>query len=178
MQIGGLGLSAAGWLASVGKTVASEGLEAFAPPTLRDASGKKEPANPAASNTSFPTAPPVNLGVNALLALQEAGPAAQSAPTSLAAEAEAEGLETSAADQFLAYMKKSPEERLRDKILKALGVTEEDIANMSPEERLAIEKKVQDIIKETMVKTDAHGAPEREQAGADAIQRNFMLELI
>ena len=82
------------------------------------------------------------------------------------------------ADQFLEYMQKSPEERLRDKILKALGVTEEDIANMSPDERMAIEKKIKDIIKETMVKTEANGAPEREDANADVAQQQLMLDVI
>ncbi len=48
-------------------------------------------------------------------------------------------------------MKKTPEERLRDKILKALGMTEEDLESLPPNERQAVEEKIREIIKETIV---------------------------
>lgn len=151
MQIGGLGGAAAIWLNSVGKTAAPGASEIF--PT--DRTGQKEQAKAAATNTSFPTAPPVNLGAAALLALQQGDAPA----TAAASDEAAEELGSSAADEFLDYMKKTPEERLRDKILKALGVTEEDLEAMPMEERMAIEEKIADIIKETLVpKEVARGA--------------------
>jgi hypothetical protein len=174
MFVGGTGSSAAIWLNSLARTNAPSSAEKLFGATT----GKDDPAKPAASNTHFPTAPPVHLGIDALLALQDAGPAAQPAPTSLNAEPETESLDPSAAEQFLDYMQKSPEERLRDNILKALGVTEEDIANMSPDERMAIEKKIKDIVKETLVKTEPDAAPDRDEANADIAQQQLMLEAI
>ena len=49
---------------------------------------------------------------------------------------------TSATEEFKDYMSKTPEQRLRDKILGELGITEEDIKNMPPEKQLAIEKQI------------------------------------
>jgi hypothetical protein len=184
MQIGGFGPSASAWLGSVGKTTASEAIELFSPTTKQQKTGQKEQAELAATRMTLPTLPPAQLGAEALLVLQDPQRAlAQSdptkpLPTSLNAEPDLESLETSAADQFLDYMKKTPEERLRDKILKALGLTEEDVANMSPDERIGLEKKIRDIIKETIVKAEGQGEPERDRAGADALQQKLMLETI
>jgi hypothetical protein len=55
-----------------------------------------------------------------------------------------------AADEFLAFMKKTPEERLRDQILKSLNMTEEDLEKMSPQERAGVEQKIKDIIKQKL----------------------------
>jgi len=55
-------------------------------------------------------------------------------------------------------MKKSPAERLREKILEALGETEESIAAMPPEKQQAIEKQIAEIMKEKL----------REATGAEA----------
>lgn len=172
MFVGGPGSSAAIWLNSLGKTdepSASEKL--FGAKT-----GKDDPAKPAATNTSFPTAPPVNLGVDALLALQDAAAPANASEPAKPSEPVEEDAGPSAADQFLDYMRKTPEERLRDKILKALGVTEEDIKSMSPDERVALEEKIKDIVKETMVQAEGPGAPERDEAGFKARLQQFMLE--
>jgi|GEM_PF-6471102 len=50
--------------------------------------------------------------------------------------------------EFLEIAKKSPAERIRDQILKAKGLTEEDVEAMSPEKREALEKEIADIIKD------------------------------
>ena len=172
MFVGGAGGSAAIWLNSLGKTKEPSAAEK----PFGATTGKDDPAKPAATNTSFPTAPPVNLGVDALLALQDAAAPASAAAPAKPSETAEEPSGPSAADQFLDYMKKTPEERLRDKILKALGVTEEDIKSMSPDERVALEEKIKDIVKETMVKAEGPGAPEREEAGFKAKLQQFMLE--
>lgn len=52
-----------------------------------------------------------------------------------------DGGKSDAGDEFLEDMKGSPEERLRDRLLKALDVTEEDLEAMPLDERLAIEEK-------------------------------------
>ena len=53
-------------------------------------------------------------------------------------------------DSFLEFVKQSPAERLRAAMLKELGLTEESLAAMSPGERLAIEEKIKDRLKEKM----------------------------
>lgn len=151
MFVGGTGSSAAIWLNPLGKTAEPSAAEKLFGATT----GKDDPAKPAATNTRFPTSSPAQLNADALLALQEAEGKAGSG------DGDDGGTEvkSSAAEQFLDYMKKTPEERLREKILKALGVSEEDIKNMSLEERMGLKKKIQDYIKETMVKAEGEGEP-------------------
>ncbi|RYG29559.1 MAG: hypothetical protein EON93_16500 [Burkholderiales bacterium] len=113
-----------------------------------------------------------------LLALQgdDAGKAGQ-ADDALLDGAKADG-ESGAVEDFLDYMKKTPEERLRDKILKALGLTEEDLQNMSPDERLGIENKIRDIIKETIVNAEGQGGAEREKAKSAVSMQQMMLDVM
>lgn len=147
MFVGGISGAAATWLSSLGKTEEPSTAEKL----FGAKTGKSDAAKPAASNTSFPTSSPAQLDASALLALQEAGEKDGSGKKT--------DVKTSAEDQFLEYMQKSPAERLRDKILKALGVTEDDIKNMTPDERTGLEKKIQEIVKETMVKAEGEGEP-------------------
>lgn len=135
MQVGGLGGSSAIWLNSLGKT-GDSAVDALFSPTKN---GKDDPAKPAVSNTSFPTSSPVALGADGLFALQ-------------GEEAEPEA--PSATDQFLELMKKSPEERLRDSILKSLGLTEDDLNAMAPEKRKMIEEMIAERIKDQITPID------------------------
>ncbi len=135
MQVGGLGGSSAIWLSSLGKT-GDSAVDALFAPTKN---GKDDPAKPAVSNTSFPTSSPVALGADGLLALQEA---------------EAKPEAPSATEQFLELMKKSPEERLRDSILKSLGLTEDDLNSMAPEKRKMIEEMIAERIKDQITPVD------------------------
>lgn len=130
MQVGGLGGAAASWPNSLGKTGDASSANPFAPTQT----GQKDQAKPAASNTSFPTSSPVSLGAEGLLALQESE--------------DAEPVKSTAEDQFLALMKKTPEERMRDSILKSMGLTEEDLNSMSPSERKSVEEMIARRIKE------------------------------
>lgn len=56
----------------------------------------------------------------------------------------------SAKEEFLAFQNKSWEEKIRDMILKSLGLTEEEISAMEPEDRLKIEEKIKDLIEEAI----------------------------
>lgn len=136
MQVGGLGGSSAIWLNSLGKTGDGAADAVFAPTK----NGKDDPAKPAVSNTSFPTSSPVALGADGLLALQEADETKLEAP--------------SATEQFLELMKKSPEERLRDSILKSLGLTEDDLNSMPPEKRKMVEEMIAERIKDQITPID------------------------
>ncbi|MBP5075409.1 hypothetical protein HUS84_15675 [Pseudomonas chlororaphis] len=69
--------------------------------------------------------------------------------------------QSSAMDEFKDYMSKSPEQRLRDRILEEMGITEEDLKNMPPAKQQAvaqeIAQRVQDKLKLAQVEKDASG---------------------
>ncbi|CAI8871813.1 hypothetical protein [Pseudomonas chlororaphis] len=69
--------------------------------------------------------------------------------------------QSSALDEFKDYMSKSPEQRMRDRILEEMGITEEDLKNMPPEKQQAvaqeIAQRVQDKLKLAQVEKDANG---------------------
>jgi len=54
--------------------------------------------------------------------------------------------------QFLDYANKDPIQRLRDSILKSMGLTEDDLKNMSPEQQKAVEQKIEQLIQEQLKK--------------------------
>jgi hypothetical protein len=182
MQVGGMGASASAWLGSVGKSAAADAIDLFSSPTKLKRDEQQEQAEIAATRMSFPTAPPASLDAGALLMLQGGGSDADSVASNpgpsagMTEEDTTEELDSSAAEEFLQYMQKSPEERLRDRILKALGLTEEDVAAMTPDERMGLENKIREIIKETMVKSGGLEGAERERAGDAAIQQQLMLD--
>lgn len=56
----------------------------------------------------------------------------------------------SATDIFLEEARKHPMERLREQIMKELGVSEADLAAMPPEERRAMEDRIRQLIEEKL----------------------------
>ncbi|ADG09915.1 hypothetical protein [Caulobacter segnis] len=56
--------------------------------------------------------------------------------------------EPSAKDEFLKFQSKSPAEKMRAMMLAKLGVTEEQLKAMPPEERKKIEDKLKDMVKQ------------------------------
>lgn len=66
--------------------------------------------------------------------------ASTSAPTGIG--------ETSAKDEFLKFQAMTPAEKMRAMMLAKLGVTEEQLKAMSPEERAKVEQKMKDMIKQ------------------------------
>jgi len=55
-------------------------------------------------------------------------------------------------DKFLAYARKTPAERFREDLLNSMGLTEEDVQNMSGDDRKAIEDEITRRIKEKIEK--------------------------
>jgi TPP-dependent pyruvate/acetoin dehydrogenase alpha subunit len=55
------------------------------------------------------------------------------------------------------YAKKSPAEKIRDALLQSVGVTEDELKNMTPEQRKDVEQKIADKIKEAMQKQTEKG---------------------
>ena len=58
--------------------------------------------------------------------------------------------ENSVVQDFLNYAKESPAERLRASILKSMGLTEQQLDQMPPAQRQAVEKKIEEIIKQKL----------------------------
>lgn len=56
--------------------------------------------------------------------------------------------EPSAKDEFLKFQAMTPAQKMRAMMLAKLGVTEEQLKAMSPEERKKIEDKIKDMIKQ------------------------------
>ncbi|KQV78940.1 hypothetical protein ASD15_19890 [Massilia sp. Root351] len=59
-----------------------------------------------------------------------------------------------AAAELEAYMKQTPAERMREALLKKLGISEEELAAMPPEQRKAVEDKLGELVVEEMQKTE------------------------
>jgi hypothetical protein len=55
--------------------------------------------------------------------------------------------EKTVADEFLEFAEKSYEEKIYEMMLKRLGLTEDDLNNMSPEARAEVERKIEEMIK-------------------------------
>lgn len=55
-------------------------------------------------------------------------------------------------EQFLAYAKMSPMERMRASILKSMNLTEDDVKSMTPAEQKKIEEKIKELIEQEMEK--------------------------
>lgn len=48
------------------------------------------------------------------------------------------------------YVKMTPAQRMREELLKKLGLTEDELASKSPQEREGIETKLRDLVKQQM----------------------------
>lgn len=57
-----------------------------------------------------------------------------------------------AADELEAYVKMTPAQRMRYELLKKLGVTEEDLGKMTPDQRKGVETKLAALVKQEMAK--------------------------
>lgn len=104
--------------------------QAFAPNT-------KAAANSAGPLSILPSSAAVQLSFDNIIALQ-----------SLIDEEPAQLTEMSATEQFLAEAQKTPMERMREQVLDALGLTEEALAQMSPQDRRVAEDKIRQLIEE------------------------------
>ena len=57
-----------------------------------------------------------------------------------------------AEEKFLAYARMTPAEKLRAALLSQLGLTEEEVKAMSPEEQQKVEQKIRDLIEQAAEK--------------------------
>lgn len=68
--------------------------------------------------------------------------------TSTSSDPLAAGPAKSAKDEFMDYAQMTPAQKMRAAMLGKLGVTEEELKAMSPEERKKVEDKIKDMIKQ------------------------------
>jgi hypothetical protein len=77
------------------------------------------------------------------------GPSGASGGTT-ASNSTAASQDNSVVQDFLNYAKMSPAERLRASILKGMGLTEQQLDQMPPAQRQAVEQKIEEIIKQKL----------------------------
>lgn len=65
--------------------------------------------------------------------------------------------EMSAKDEFMKYQRMTPAEKMRAAMLSKLGLTEEQVKAMSPEDRKKVEEKIRDMIKQEVENSDKKG---------------------
>ncbi|PCI42498.1 MAG: hypothetical protein COB46_00495 [Rhodospirillaceae bacterium] len=73
---------------------------------------------------------------------------------------------------YLEDMQEQKKKDRRDKILKAMGLTEDDLANMSPEQRLLIEKIIADDIKKRVMANAAINEDDKTKLSLTTLQPN------
>ncbi|KRB50432.1 hypothetical protein ASE04_16205 [Rhizobium sp. Root708] len=62
--------------------------------------------------------------------------------------------------EFTELADKTPAERIRDSVLKSLGITEDELASMPPEERAAVDKQIADELKRQLTGDDSKDKPD------------------
>ncbi len=65
-----------------------------------------------------------------------------------------------AAEYLAEWVKKTPEQHMREAILKKMGLTEEEVNAMPPEKRAEIEHEIADRIKELLQGKNADAPPQ------------------
>ena len=121
----------------------SDRAPAFGPPIAAPGVGEAERPRPAA-------VPPGDAQARTLFQAKEAAQA-PAATTGDVGPADAEP-KSDAVAKFLEYMSLTPEERLYRSILEEMGLTEEQLAALPPEERARIEREIQEKIQERLIR--------------------------
>jgi hypothetical protein len=61
-----------------------------------------------------------------------------------------------AQEELTEYLRKTPEQHMREAVLKEMGLSEESLAALPPEQRATIEKTITDKIKERLLAQNGH----------------------
>ena len=83
----------------------------------------------------------------------------------------------SATDEFKDYMSKTPEQRLRDSILKEMGLTEDQVNAMPPEQQLAIGKEIAERMQDKVKLTQAEKDNGSSDKGSSQVVDKFLASL-
>jgi hypothetical protein len=157
MSIASIGASSLSALLALGRSKEIADQQAFQPPV----GALSEAASPAASGTILPAAnTSLGLSFETILSLQSLD---EVEPTQL--------VEQSATQKFLEEARKSPIERMREQIMEELGLTEDSLAQLPPDEKRAMEDKIAKMIEEKL--RQGMGAEQGADTGAGS-----MIELV
>lgn len=89
--------------------------------------------------------------------------AADSETAEASSDSDTNEFRSEAAQTFLDFIGKNPMERMREQILREMGLTEEQLEQLPPEERQKVEEQIASIIEERMKASFAPNASETEQ---------------
>lgn len=136
-MLNGMTISALGFASSILQTLGTKRADQAAQAWFEQKVGETNAAKTAGAASILPASQAQPLSFETVLELQRLDP---EEPTALKAPTPTE--------VFLEEAQKSPMERMREQILEQLGITEEDLAQMSPEERRATEDQIRRLIEE------------------------------
>lgn len=85
--------------------------------------------------------------------------------------------EGSATAEFKDYMSKTPEQRLRDSILKEMGITEEDLKAMPPEKQQAVAQEIADRMQDKMKLAQAEKESSSSEKSGTQVVDKFLASL-
>jgi hypothetical protein len=74
-------------------------------------------------------------------------------------------------------MSKTPEQRLRDSILKDMGITEEDLKAMPPEKQQAVAQEIADRMQDKMKLAQAEKESSRSEKSGTQVVDKFLASL-
>jgi hypothetical protein len=135
-MLNGMTISPLGFTPSILQSLGAKRADQAAQAWFEQKTGAANAANSAGALSILPASQATPLSFETVLELQrlDEPPATFKAPT--------------ATDIFLEEARKSPMERMREQILEELGLSEDALAQMSPEERRATEDKIRQMIEE------------------------------
>ncbi|MBL8545883.1 MAG: hypothetical protein JNL81_05425 [Hyphomonadaceae bacterium] len=116
-------------------------------------------ANSAGPLSILPSSAAAPLSFESILSLQ-----------SLADEEPAQLTGMSATETFLEEARKTPMERMREQVLASLGLSEDALAQMSPDERRAAEDKIREMIEEK-IRQGMNGGDKSPASNAEMMER-------
>lgn len=90
---------------------------------------------------------------------------------------QAKDSDSAAMTDFKDYMSKSPEQRLRDSILKEMGLTEDDVKAMPPEQQLAIGKEIAQRMEDKLKLAKADTENSSTETGGGQVVDKFLAAL-
>jgi hypothetical protein len=85
--------------------------------------------------------------------------------------------DSAAMTDFKDYMSKTPEQRLRDSILKEMGITEEGLKAMPPEKQQAVAQEIADRMKDKMQLAQADKESSSSEKGSTQVTDKFLASL-
>lgn len=90
---------------------------------------------------------------------------------------QAKDSDSAAMTDFKDYMSKSPEQRLRDSILKEMGLTEDDVKAMPPEQQLAVGKEIAQRMEDKLKLAKADKDNSSTETGGGQVVDKFLAAL-